>query len=93
LFRNRPFSSSKLEKKAASIYSKNGLKDTGIGFKKPPSFMWVPSNHLIRVGIIRACYIKDIEKFAAQNYRTEYKMGMDGLEVIKPTVENVLKNF
>ena len=51
------------------MYSKAD-KDVLTGFIKPPKFLWLPSNHLLRVYILRACYIKKPKSEDNQNFLT-----------------------
>ena len=63
------------------MYSKAD-KDVLTGFIKPPKFLWKPSNHLLRVYILRACYIKNPSKFIIDNTVVEVKITLDGLHYV-----------
>lgn len=67
----------------ADIYNKEELKDSGMGYKLPPRFLWIPSRHLFRVAIIRASYIKDVDKFISQNTKMECEVTLDGFKMVK----------
>ncbi|CAI2373351.1 unnamed protein product [Moneuplotes crassus] len=75
------------------IYKEETLQNTGTGYKLPPRFLWVPSNHLIRVAIIRTCFIKDIDKLLEDNMKSKIEVTAEGIEVVKPTMENVIKHL
>ena len=65
------------------IYSQESLINIGTGYKHPPRFKWIPSRHLIRVSILRACYIKDVEKFIIDNTFWDVRLTLDGMEIFK----------
>ena len=50
------------------IYKEEYLMDTGKGHQDPPTFLYVPSRNLLRVQIIRAWYIKDVDRFVEDQY-------------------------
>ena len=69
------------EEEKNTIYNINELEDNGEGYKCPPKFMYTPSRNLVRVQILRACYIKNIEQFLKPPAHEEFKLSLDDVKI------------